>query len=306
MSNATLTVGGTAIDVTYGLKFTGSATKLALSSGSYVSLAGNDARLIIPNVEVGTRITILAQGAGDAANIIAASDNIAKLSGSAGKSKANHVFQVTSTGDCSFKRDGGSTMYVYSISLIPAVTATIGATGWTTFASSSPLDLSNMVASSGTATAYYVSSASSSVHATSTTATIETGTGILLKGTANATVSIAIAESGSGIEGNKLVGCTTSTSLSANANYYVMVNNNGTAEFQSLVDNGATIPAGKAYLNLSGTSAPGRLLIIEEENNATSVETISSNDEAVKFFENGQLYIKRDGVVYDVTGRVVK
>ena len=50
------------------------------------------------------------------------------------------------------------------------------------------------------------------------------------------------------------------------------------------------------------TSAP-ELRIIE---NATNIESIEANETAVKFIENGQLFIKKNGVVYDATGREVR
>ena len=47
-------------------------------------------------------------------------------------------------------------------------------------------------------------------------------------------------------------------------------------------------------------------MIIEEENNATGIQDIEAKDNAVKFIENGQLLIKREGIVYDAMGRVIR
>ena len=52
--------------------------------------------------------------------------------------------------------------------------------------------------------------------------------------------------------------------------------------------------------------APMRFWIEDEENNATNTEDIQAVNEAVKFIENGQLLIKRDGIVYDAFGRVIR
>ena len=46
--------------------------------------------------------------------------------------------------------------------------------------------------------------------------------------------------------------------------------------------------------------------IVGEENNATNIENIQFDEKAVKFMENGQIYILREGVVYDALGRTVK
>ncbi|MBQ7672689.1 MAG: hypothetical protein IJS49_06405 [Paludibacteraceae bacterium] len=40
--------------------------------------------------------------------------------------------------------------------------------------------------------------------------------------------------------------------------------------------------------------------------NATSIQNVEANEAAVKFIENGKVLILREGVVYDMTGRVVR
>ena len=69
-----------------------------------------------------------------------------------------------------------------------------------------------------------------------------------------------------------------------------------------------TIPANKAFLMVDGafSEAPMIRFVTEEENNATSIQDLQSSDEAVKFIENGQLLILRDGIIYDLLGRIVK
>lgn len=176
------------------------------------------------------------------------------------------------------------------------VPATIGSTGWTTFASSYPLDLTTLTASEGTATAYYASAANSStVTMTSTTSTVPAGEGLMIKGTAGATVTIPVATSGTAISGNLLKGCTSSTALTTNSNYYVLVNNEGTPEFQCLDNNGATIPAGKAYLDLTGLSMARSLSIVFDDDETTSIsEELRVNSEEFA-----------TAPVYDLQGRRV-
>ena len=43
-----------------------------------------------------------------------------------------------------------------------------------------------------------------------------------------------------------------------------------------------------------------------EENNATNIQNIEGQEKAVKFIENGQIFIRKDGVVYDAMGRVIR
>ena len=73
------------------------------------------------------------------------------------------------------------------------------------------------------------------------------------------------------------------------------------------VGEGCYVDAFYAYLNINPSgSAPSAFRIVEGVNNTTSVETVEASEKAVKFFENGQLFIQKNGVVYDMTGRAVK
>jgi len=79
--------------------------------------------------------------------------------------------------------------------------------------------------------------------------------------------------------------------------------------FHQIVAGGsATINSTRAYLHIAGDElvpnqeAPG-IRIIET---ATNIDNIEGNETAVKFIENGKLFIKKNGVVYDAVGAVVK
>lgn len=184
------------------------------------------------------------------------------------------------------------------------VSATIGATGWTTFASPYALDLSNITG----ATAYYaktVDSTNKKVMIEKTTASVPAGEGLLLKGTAGDAVTINLADEGTAISGNMLVGCTAATTLESNADYYVLVNNNGTAEFQCLDQQGATIPAGKAYLNASAAGS-ARLSIMFSDD-ATSISSVeNANVENGQYYNlNGQRTLAPQKGLYIVNGKKV-
>ena len=164
------------------------------------------------------------------------------------------------------------------------ITTTVGEKGYSTYSSIYPLDLSSI---SG-AKSYYaktVDTENSKVVFESATGTVPASEGLLLKGEANASVSFTIADAGSTISGNKLVGCTEPTTLVSSANYYVLVNNGDTPEFQCLNEQGATIPAGKAYLDATEAGGDAKLRIVFE-GEATGIEAIETS-EAV---QNGEVY----------------
>jgi predicted heme/steroid binding protein len=54
--------------------------------------------------------------------------------------------------------------------------------------------------------------------------------------------------------------------------------------------------------------APSALRIVEAENTSTDLSNVQEfeGSNVQKFVENGKLYILREGVVYDVTGKVVR
>lgn len=163
-----------------------------------------------------------------------------------------------------------------------SISTTIGTTGYSTFASTLyPLDLSTV---SG-ATAYYaktVDTANKKVVFESTEASVPAGEGLLLKGAASAPVTINIADAGTAIDGNLLVGCTAETPLTQNANQYVLAIESGKAVFQSLADQGATIPAGKAYLNATGADARQLSIVFEDASETTGIGASLTKNEEVK------------------------
>ncbi len=196
-------------------------------------------------------------------------------------------------------------------------TTTIGSTGWATFSCDAPLDLEHMTASTGEVAAYYASSVSGDiVTMTQTTTSVAVNEGLMLKGSDGATIVIPVVASGTSIPGNKLVGCSSGATITSStpnyANIYVLANNEGTAQFENIKDyvdanTSLFLGAGKAYLNLAGISlAPDALRFELEENNATQLESLAENENVVKFFQNGQLYILRDGITYDTMGRIVR
>ena len=78
--------------------------------------------------------------------------------------------------------------------------------------------------------------------------------------------------------------------------------------FYWMAANGAAFDNGahKAYLALSANQAPARYYLFNEESNATDIQNVEETENAVKFIENGKLYIQKNGVVYDAMGKTVR
>ena len=78
--------------------------------------------------------------------------------------------------------------------------------------------------------------------------------------------------------------------------------------FYWMEENGAAFNNGahKAYLALGANQAPARYYVFNEENNATDIQNVEGTENAVKFIENGKLYIQKNGVVYDAMGKTVR
>jgi len=81
---------------------------------------------------------------------------------------------------------------------------------------------------------------------------------------------------------------------------------------QTFVNYGSTgteiIPANKAYLPITplAPETPS-IRIVEESETVTNLDNCAENAErSVKLFRNGQLYIVRDGITYDLMGRTIR
>lgn len=172
------------------------------------------------------------------------------------------------------------------------INVTIGSTGYSTFSSPVPLNFSGIDG----LTAYVAKSVAGDKVTLSSVTTAPANTGLVLKGTADVTYNIPVTASAEAPESNLLVGCIVNTTVAADAtskfNNYVLVNNNGTPEFQSLVDNGATITGGKAFLRNGAYSVGARSLSIAFDDEATGISQI----------ENGKLKTEN---YYDLQGRRV-
>lgn len=73
---------------------------------------------------------------------------------------------------------------------------------------------------------------------------------------------------------------------------------------------GFPMPAHKAFLKVpvgpDPNAAPSAFLLIDDENNATWIENLEGVEGTVKFLHEGKIFILREGVIYDATGRKVR
>ena len=169
-------------------------------------------------------------------------------------------------------------------------------------------------------TAYYASAASASTGIVtlvpiSEGSTIPANTGVVVQGTANSSYNFVSTESAIAVS-NLLEGKIMPVSISENSVYVLAGGETGYCTFKKYInsddsDNGegtVTLGANKAYLPISniGAAADRIRFVIAEENNTTNFKNIDSEEPVRKFFKNGQLFILRNGVTYDTTGRIVK
>lgn len=196
-------------------------------------------------------------------------------------------------------KDDGETaaaICVYSLKFTPTA-ITLGANGYSTYAA----DFKYTVSGAEVYKAAY--NGSNAVVLTEVVdAVVPANQGIILKGTEGATATITLSnDDASDFTGNGLIGVV--APLAASAGMYVLSTNAGITEFNPC-EAGLMIPAHKAYISIP-SNAPA-IRIIFAENGATGINELEGAEKAVKFIENGKLYIQKDGVIYDATGAKVK
>ena len=111
---------------------------------------------------------------------------------------------------------------------------------------------------------------------------------------------------------NGLIGCFVVTKLSNSVNYFILKDN------KLYCAKGHTYYAGenRAYVRIDemfefdgSAAAPGKRQVrmaVEQEQTATGMEDVVMQGSNGKIIRDGQLYIYRDGQMYDVMGRMVK
>ena len=172
-----------------------------------------------------------------------------------------------------------------------ATATTISSTGWSTYCSPVALDFNGLEVEAYIATGVE----GTKVVTSALKGTVPANTPLLLKGTAEEEYDIpVIASSTTDVSGNKLVaGTGAAVAKEAGVTRYVLsATNDGKAVFKMIDEDPATVPVGKAYLEISGSSAP--MLSFYGDGETTGIRPI----------DNGQLIM--DNVIYDLSGRRVE
>ena len=226
--------------------------------------------------------------------------------------KYDYLTSVSNT--TTIKRQGGDNpkndyLREYNLFVKPSETVpvTIGTTGFSTFSCPLPLDFSSVTGLK----AYVAKSVVGENVNFTPVETAPANTGLLLEGTAGVEYTIPVSASVDAPASNLLVGCIVETAVAADAtskfNNYVLVNESGTAKFQSLVANGANINAGKAFLKNGAYSAGAHSLNIVFEDESTGIKQIETAKQNVENYYNlaGQRIIQPTKGLYIVNGKKV-
>lgn len=134
---------------------------------------------------------------------------------------------------------------------------------------------------------------------------VPSGTPIIVKtDSKGASINVPVtSESADDVSSNALVAGDGTTAWNGTAGYIYYY----LASDQFHYANEGTLQSGKAYLKVAGSAtAPSIIRIADEENNATNIEAIEAVEEGVKYIQNGQLFIKKNGVVYDAMGHAIR
>jgi len=191
-------------------------------------------------------------------------------------------------------------------------TITVPANSWASFAPGSDVTIPTSDASLNVYKAKLTNP--TTLTASQINTEIPAGAGVLIKNSSNEekTYEFVIKTGASELSNNDLVGTVVKTAISALKaadGDYVMVLKKGEMNFIHYT--GTNIPANKACVVIPAANvpagAPSIRFVVEEENDATSIENYKQNDNnVVKYWQDGQLLIMRSGVTYDVMGRIVK
>ena len=138
---------------------------------------------------------------------------------------------------------------------------------------------------------------------------IGVGDGYLLKATDDieeGAYNLNTSDNSPASDANSLQGTSSETTRAAliAGEARLMVLKKNTSTFIEYI--GDYFPSNKAYLLISPYSAPS-IRIVEESETVTTLDNCAEDAErSVKLFRNGQLYIVRDGITYDLMGRTIR
>ncbi len=204
-------------------------------------------------------------------------------------------------------------VYFWSYQVTPNAAQGNDAGGWATFAA--PIKLAVPDGLTAYKASYQKTETEEILNLTEINV-IPANTGVILKGTASEDYILTPTNAeASDVSDNVLVGCVTRTDVSAvraTKDIFCMRYSESYDFTGFFLYEGQYVPAGKAYLALPKPSQPSSAprhvrFVINDTQNATGIENNGTQAvEAVKFLENGQIYIRRGEAVYNVQGVRVK
>lgn len=223
------------------------------------------------------------------------------------KRNGNYDYLTSTSNSVSYARYDQFQQYDLYVLPSEEVSVTIGSTGYSTFSSPVPLDFSGV---SGL-TAYVAKEVDGGNVTLTSVTTAPANTGLVLKGSPKE-YSIPVTNAAVAPASNLLVGCIVETVVAKDAtsgfNNYVMVMEGAAATFQSLEDNGATIPAGKAFLNTGavggGVKAFGIVFADETATGVEAPEVAEAEEEEEILYNTAGVRVGKDykGIVINQKG----
>ena len=193
---------------------------------------------------------------------------------------------------------------------VESVSATIGANGYSTFASTYPLDMTESTQTANGFKAYSAKVEGTSVKFTQIDKWVNAGTGVLIEGTKGGSVTIPVTYNGNDISSdNEFLVNTTGETFTAESGYtyYGMMKanlENDPIVFGTFAPGTVAIPADKAYLKVSNGSAARLSVVFEESTGISTVETVKAqNGETYNL--SGQRVAQPQKGLYIVNGKKV-
>ncbi len=132
-----------------------------------------------------------------------------------------------------------------------------------------------MSTSAGEVKAYKASVSEATVTFSAFGQTVPKNTGMLLKGSANATITIPVVASGSDVESNDFLVNVDGISKESGYYYFAMKKNQETLTFGTFDPSSITMPSNKAYLKVPEGNLNGARLVISFDDEAPTAINLS-------------------------------
>lgn len=198
----------------------------------------------------------------------------------------------------------------FHLSSMESVIATIGANGYSTFASTYPLDLTISAQEANGFKAYSAKVDGTLVRFTQIDKWVNAGTGVLLEGTKGGSVTIPVTYNGNDISSdNDFLVNETGETFEGDADYTYYGMKKATKAEESIVfakftPSSVAIPADKAYLKVSNSGNARLNVVFDDATGISTVETVKAKNDAT-YNLRGQRVAQPQKGLYIVNGKKV-